>query len=608
MNLDGFSMRPLTLELEKFLVGGRVDKITQQNKANLTLTIRQPGKTFLLRISTAPQNPSVHILSKSPENLPEPPTFCMVLRKNLEGGRIAAVRQHELDRIIFIDVDSIGAGGKIQTFTLAAELIGKYSNLILIRDGQIVDALKKIGTNSSRVRTVLPNQDYQMPPAQDKLDIFATDVEKILTRIKHDESSRLDKAIMNSCQGFGPQSVRETIFLAGLPDDIKISALDAADFDSLKSALIEIRDAANITTNENLSERGEQVAAIETSDASTVPPLLKRATPCMVIDAGKILAISAVKLNYLRGEIRTFETLSELLETADAIAGSYVPPDKEKFSKLVNNELRRATNKISVLENELAAAEDADVWRIRADNLSTYRYQLKDHADDEISVPNIYSETGEKISIPLDRRLTIAANVQACYKKYDKLKRSTKFITEQIELCRAEIFYLESIAHALTASTTIADIDEIRTELIAGGYLKDARKKSALSKKPQPLKFVAPDGTEILVGKNNSQNDRLTFKIAAPDDLWLHTKDITGSHVIVRSNNVSEETLQLAAEIAAHFSKAQGSSKVPVDYVQCRFVKKPSGAKPGFVIFTNQRTIYVTEREDLEKFLTAVAD
>jgi len=573
LNLDGFSMRPLTLELEKFLVGGRVDKITQQNKANLTITIRQPGRTFLLRLSTAPQNPSVHLLKKPPENLPEPPTFCMVLRKNLEGGRIAAIRQHELDRIIFIDVDSIGAGGRIQTLTLAAELIGKYSNLILISDGQIVDALKKIGTNSSRVRTVLPNQSYQMPPAQDKLDIFATDVEKILERVKA-EDLRLDKAIMNSCQGFGPQSVKETIFLAGLPNDIKTSALDAKDFDSLRAALIEIRDAA------------------------------KNPTPCMVSDAGKILAISAVKLNYLRGDVRTFETLSELLETADEIAGSYVPPDKERFSKLVNNELRRATNKIAVLEEELAVAENADDWRIRADNLSTYRYQFKDHADDKINVPNIYSETGEEISIPLDRRITIAANVQACYKKYDKLKRSTKFIAAQIDLCREEIAYLETIAHALTASTTIADVDEIRTELITGGYLKEAKKRTALSKKPQPLKFTAPDGTEILVGKNNAQNDRLTFKIAAPDDLWLHTKDITGSHVIVRSSEVSDETLQFAAEIAVHFSKARDSSKVPVDYVQCKFVKKPSGAKPGFVIFTNQRTIYVTPREGLEKMLT----
>ncbi len=564
-------MRPLTLELERALVGGRVDKITQQNKANLTITIRQPGRTFLLRLSTAPQNPSVHLLSKPPENLPEPPTFCMVLRKNLEGGRVAAIRQHELDRIIFIDTDSIVAGGRIQTLTLAAELIGKYSNLILISDGQIVDALKKIGTNSSRVRTVLPNQPYQLPPAQDKLDIFATDVEKILARVKADDS-RLDKAIMNACQGFGPQSVKETIYLAGLPNDIKTSSLDAADFDSLRGALIEIRDAA------------------------------QSPTPCMVSDAGKILALSAVKLNYLRGDMRTFETLSELLETADAVAGSYVPPDKERFAKLVNNELRRATNKIAVLEQELAAAENADDWRIRADNLSTYRYQFKDHADGAITVDNIYD--GQKISIPLDRRLTIAANVQACYKKYDKLKRSTKFIAAQIALCREEIAYLETIAHALTASTTIADIDEIRTELIAGGYLKEARKKSALSKKPQPLKFTAPDGTEILVGKNNAQNDRLTFKLAAPDDLWLHTKDITGSHVIVRSSAVSDETLQLAAEIAVHFSKARDSSKVPVDYVQCKFVKKPSGAKPGFVIFTNQRTLYVTPREGLENLLT----
>ena len=198
--------------------------------------------------------------------------------------------------------------------------------------------------------------------------------------------------------------------------------------------------------------------------------------------------------------------------------------------------------------------------------------------------------------------MTIAANVQAFYKRYDKLKRSTKFITKQIELCREEIFYLESIAHALTASTTLADIDEIRSELIAGGYLKDVRKKTALSKKSEPFKFIAPDGTEILIGKNNSQNDHLTFKLAAPDDLWLHTKDITGSHVIIRSSKVSDETLKLAAELAAHFSKARDSSKVPVDYVQCKFIKKPSGAKPGFVIFTNQRTLYVTPRDDLERF------
>ncbi len=566
MNLDGFSMRPLTIELSKILIGGRVDKITQQNKANFTITIRNFGQTHLLRISVAPQNPSIHIVKKSPENLPEPPTFCMVLRKNLENGRIADIRQFELDRIIFIDVDTIGAGGKIQTLTLAVELIGKYSNIILISDGKIIDALKKIGTNSSRVRTVLPNQIYQMPPPQNKLDIFSCTAAEIVEKIKSDKSARLDKAVMNFCQGFGPQTVKETIFAAGLPTDIKISELDGADFASLENSLTEIKTAA------------------------------ENPAPCIVEDNGKVLAISAVKLNYFpQAQVQTFETISEMLEVADDLIGSYTPPDKEKFSKLVHNELRRATNKISVLENELAAAENADDWRIKADNLSTYRYNFKDHADEIISVQNIYSETGAEIEIQLDKKLTIAGNVQSFYKKYDKLKRSTAHILEQIEKCRAEIIYLETVEHSLNTAVTLVDIDEIRAELTSGGYLKAERKKTASSKKPEPLKFNAPDGTEILIGKNNAQNDRLTFKIAAPDDIWLHTKEITGSHVIIRCGGVepTAETLLYAAKLAAKFSKAAGSSKVPVDYTHCKLVKKLNGAKPGFVIFTNQKTLYV---------------
>ena len=568
MNLDGFSMRPLTLELAKILIGGRVDKITQQNKANFTITIRTLGQSHLLRISVAPQNPSIHIVKNSLENLPEPPTFCMVLRKNLEGGRIADIRQFELDRIIFIDVDTIGAGGKIQTLTLAVELIGKYSNIILISEGKIIDALKKIGTNSSRVRTVLPNQIYQMPPAQNKLDIFSCNVSEIVEKIQTDKSARIDKAVMNFCQGFGPQSVKETIFSAGLPYDIKISELDSADFLSLQNSLAEIKSAA------------------------------ENPAPCIVEDNGKVLAISAVKLNYFaQGQIKIFDTISEMLEVADNLIGSYTPPDKEKFSKLLHNELKRATNKISVLESEFAAAENADDWRIMADNLSTYRYNFKDHSDEIISVKNIYSETGAEIQIPLDKKLTIADNVQAFYKKYDKLKRSTAHILEQISKCRAEILYLETVEHSLSTADTLVDIDEIRAELTSGGYLKAEKKKTASSKKPEPLKFAAPDGTEILIGKNNAQNDRLTFKIAAPDDIWLHTKEITGSHVIIRCGGVepSTETLLFAAKLAAKFSKAAGSSKVPVDYTLCKFVKKPSGAKPGFVIFTNQKTLYVDD-------------
>lgn len=552
MNLDGFSMHPLTLELKKSLVGGRIDKISQQNKVNFTITIRQPGQTFLLKISVAPQNPAIYLIKKSPENLPEPSTFCMVLRKNLEGGRIAEIRQFELDRIIFVDVDSIGVGGKIQTFTLACELIGKYSNLILIHDGKIIDVLKKIGTNSSRVRTVLPNQIYQMPPAKNKLNIFSAKLDEVTKNLS------ADKSIMNFFQGFGPQTTKEIIFQAQTI--------------GLKNALEKILQN------------------------------IKKPTPCFIEDAGKILAISAIDLNYLQGEKKFFETISEMIELADEIMKNFVPPDKEKFLKLIHNELKRAKNKIFVLENELATAENAEDFKILADNLSTYRYQFKDHADEKIFVPNIYSEIGEKISILLDRKITIAANVQNFYKKYDKLKRAKNFIAEQIQKCHEEIFYLESVEHSLNSCETLAEIDEIKTELIEGGYFKESRKKTASSKKSEPFKFFAPDGTEILVGKNNFQNDRLTFKIATPNDIWLHTKNITGSHVIIRDENPDEETLLFAAKLATKFSKAAGSSKVPVDYTKIKFVKKPNGSKPGFVIFTNQKTIYVDGSGNFENF------
>ena len=264
--------------------------------------------------------------------------------------------------------------------------------------------------------------------------------------------------------------------------------------------------------------------------------------------------------------------------------------------------MKRAKNKISVLENELAAAENAEDFKILADNLSTYRYNFADHADEKIFVSNIYD--GEKIEIPLDKKITIAANVQNFYKKYDKLKRAKNFIVEQIELCRAEIIYLESVEHALNSCESLAEIDEIREELINGKYLKNVRKKTAPSKKSEPFKFFSPDGTEILIGKNNFQNDKLTFKIAAPNDIWLHTKNITGSHVVIRCGNIepSEETLIFAAQLAAKFSKAAGSSNVPVDYTKIKFVKKPSGAKPGFVIFTNQKTFYVDGGENFGNF------
>lgn len=581
MSLDGFSMYTLTKELNNLLAGGRIDKITQPNKQSIILSVRQPGQNYLLHISINSQNPSAHILTKNLENPPEPPVFCMVLRKQLETGRIANIRQYGLDRLLLIDIDSIAAGGKIVTKTLVLELMGKYSNIILIQDEQIIDAMRKIGTNSSRVRTVLPGDNYILPPMQDKLNIFTDSLTAIIDRVKLDLAARLDKAILNTCLGFGPVSVKETCFLAGLAPSTRLNTLDDADFTSIASALKEISAEANSPATESV----------------------------LIIDSNKkILAMSAFPLHYLADNtILKYDSVSRMLEYADKLAGNYVLPDKDRFRKLVKNELNRAENKLTKLDDEIAAAENADLYKVRGDNIMTYQYQFKDHADKEITVADIYSESGETITIPLDQRFSIVQNMQACYKKYDKLKRGRQLLRQQRQECLDSITYLESIETSLAASASLGEIAEIHNELVETGYLREKLKRKNNDKPSHPFRLQTKDELVILIGKNNYQNDKLTFKTASFNDTWFHAKDIPGSHVILRNggNELTDDDIMLAANLAAHFSKAQGSSKIPVDYTEVRYVKKPSGSKPGFVIFTNQKTLYVTPDEaELNQLLT----
>ena len=580
MSLDGFSMHALAQELNNALAGGRIDKITQPNKQSIILSIRQPGKNYLLHISINSQNPSAHLLERNLENPPEPPVFCMVLRKQLETGRIASIRQHGLDRLLLMDIDSLAAGGKIVTKTLVMELMGKYSNIILVQDDTIIDALRKIGANSSRVRTVLPGDRYELPPSQDKLNLFTTDLTDIMANLQTDKEQRLDKALLNACMGFGPVSAKEVCFSAGLAPSTRIGTLEDVDFVAVRDALTEILTTAR----------------------AEIP------SPVLLVDANKkILAMSSFPLHYLTsGTSLSFPTISAMLEKADQLAGSYVLPDKDRFKKLVKNERNRAENKLVKLDEEIAAAENADEYKIRGDNLMTYQYQFQDHVDSEITVANIYSETGETITIPLDQRYTLIQNMQACYKKYDKLKRAQELLRVQRRECEDNITYLESIEASLLASESLGEIAEIHNELVESGYLREKLKRKNNDKPSHPFHFQTPDGIDIFIGKNNYQNDKLTCKTASFNDTWFHTQNIPGSHVILRNGGqpVSEENILLCASLAAHFSKAQGSSKVPVDYTEIRYVKKPSGSKPGFVIFTNQKTLYVTpDEEELRPFL-----
>ena len=572
MSLDGFSMSALAHELADALTGGHIDKINQPNKQSVILSVRQPGKNFLLYINTNASNPSAHLIEAAPENPAEPPTFVMLLRKQLETGRIAAVRQERRDRILHLDIDIIAGGGRFVTRTLTLELIGKYSNIILHEGGTIIEALRRIGENSSRVRTVFKGVPYTLPPAQDKYDLFAADIDDIAARVRNAGEAKIFQALISAVLGFGPVSAKEVCFLAGLAPNIPVSQLDPSDFDALSAALTEVR------------------------------AWMEQPAPSLRLDAnGKVAAMAAFPLSRLPGTtILSYPTVSALMIDADRRLGSYVIPDRERFRRLVRTELHRAREKYDKLRTEIAAAENAEEQKIYADNLMTYQYNYQDHADDAITVANIYSDTGEMLTIPLDRRIGIIQNMQAYYKKYDKLKRAKHLLAVQQEHCTANIRHLESIEASLDSSTRLAEIAEIQDELITSGYLHEKLPKRSKDRRAHPFSFTAPDGTVILVGKNNAQNDTLTFRTAAPTDIWLHVRDIPGSHVILRTSGgePSEQALCLAAQIAAHFSKARGSSNVPVDYTAVRFVKKPAGAAPGFVRFINEKTLFVTEDED----------
>lgn len=574
MGLDGFSLYAVIDELNSLLCGGRIDKICQPRKADIYISVRLLGQTYILHLCTDPRLSFAAIAESQPGNPPQPPTFCMLLRKQLEGGRIGKVYQLDLDRVMVIEIDTIGAGARIVTKKMYVELMGKYSNIILVEDDIIIDSLRRIGANSSRVRTVLPQQQYIPPPPQDSFSVL-TEEQQFIQQLKNMADETIYRAVLQLGAGFGPVTVKEILFLAGLPRDMLVAKLDEGDFTSLHSALREITTIYE--------------------EKAFIPNFLQD-------ERDKIIAMAAFTLHaYPHSEMRKFATMSEMLQTAYVEIDDYVSPEKEQLKKVVNSELVRQKKKHEKLQQELRSAQNAQTEKIKADNIMTYQYQFKNHADDTITVPNIYDEANKPLVIAMDKKLTVVQNMQKYYHRYDKLRRAEKMIDEQLKVCSDDINYLETIETSLSSSDTAAEIADIRIELYKSGYLQPVKKKKMSIEPSKPFKFVLDNDTVILVGKNNYQNDKLTLKIANGDDIWLHTKNIPGSHVIIRTQGTlpTQEILEKAAMLAAYYSKARSSSNVPVDYTLCKFVKKPSGAKPGFVIFTNNKTLYVTADSDL---------
>lgn len=572
MSMDGFSMSALAEELNQRLTGGRIDKIFQIDGLELLLWVRQPGENIRLTLSASPEHAKIHLTQENTPNPPIPPAFCMLLRKHLEDGRISRVYQLGRDRVLTIDIDTRGEHGLIVTKQLIAEIMGKHSNVIFAQDGIIIDALRRVGPAQSRYRHILPGRGYVTPPGgPDRLDPLHTTQAEIIRNLDNKTGS-LIKALIAVSEGIGPVSAREFIYRSGLPVDIAVEAMDFTQKSQVALIMTEI--AAKLKTG------------------PTQPTVV-------FTESNRLLGIAAFPLLHLAdGEVQHFQTVSEAVEFADKLKGTRQPEEKQILSRLLTAEITKLNRKKIVLQEELQQAENADEYRQKADILMAYLYQLP-ASSAEACLPNFYNTQDDTslIKIELDPQKSPVQNANSYYQKYNKFKRAQESLAAQLTQTAQETLYLESLQLSLDYAQTAEDYNEIRQELAASGYLRlPAKRRSFKQPLSTPLIYRLADGYTVLIGKNNRQNDMLTMKQAKQDDIWLHTKDIPGSHVIIRTEGRApgHDIITQAARLAAYYSKARQSSNVPVDYTRRRYVKKPSGAKPGFVTYDHQSTVNVT--------------
>lgn len=563
MSFDGIFTYGMTNELQETLTGGRISKIHQPYKHELIFHIRSKGKNHKLLLSAHPSYARVQLTEHHDDNPSEPPMFCMLLRKHLEGGFIERFEQIGLDRVIVLHVRSRNEIGDEQTRKLYIEIMGRHSNLILVEDEteQIIDGLKHLSPSVNSYRTVLPGHQYLLPPAQQKLNPFDVTKEDILKRLRFQEG-KIANQIVDTFSGVSPLFAKEAVHRAGL-----------ANQETIPSTLLEM---------------------FQLIQAHSFTPQLTRK------DGKEYFYL--LELQHVDGDMKTFDSLSELLDRfyfgkAERDRVKQQAADLERF---VANEKKKNENKLKKLKRTLEESQNAHKYQLYGELLTANIYAIK-KGDKEATVINYYDEEGGEITIPLKTNKTPSENAQAYFTKYQKAKNAVEAVNEQIERTHEEIVYFDELIQQLSSASP-KDLEEIREELVDGKYLRPKQKRNAKKKKPSAIQLEAYEssqGVPILVGKNNKQNEYLTTKAAARDDIWLHTKDIPGSHVVIRHKAPDEQTLLEAAQIAAYFSKAKESSSVPVDYTKIRHVKKPNGAKPGFVTYDQQQTLFVTPDEDV---------
>lgn len=575
MALDGITIAALAYELNNTLTNGRITKIAQPEKDELLLTIKQSvsdgggnTKRFQKRLA-ASVNPSLPLLYINDENKQSPmsaPTFCMVLRKHLNNCRITNISQEGLERVIKIELEHLNEMGDLCRKFLIIELMGKHSNIIFCDDhNKIIDSIKHISLLVSSVREVLPGRDYFIPDTQNKFDPF-TITEKEFTDIVLTKPVNITKALYTSLTGFSPVMSEELIYISSL---------------SGKNSTAELTEMEKLHLYRNFIRIMERVREADFK-------------PCIIYKENEPVEFSCIPLTMYSDDssyqVQTCESASQMLCTYYS-AKEIISRIRQKsydLRRITNTALERARKKYDLQAKQLKNTEKRDKYKVYGELLTTYGYELKG-GEKSFTCENYY--TNEEITIPLDENMGAVDNAKRFFEKYAKLKRTFEALSIQIEETRQEISHLDSISNALDIARHEEDLATIRRELSEYGYMKrQAASQGKGSKKPaksKPLHYISSDGFDIYVGKNNYQNDELTFKIATGNDWWFHAKASAGSHVIVKTEGkeLPDRSFEEAARLAAYYSKAKEQGKAEIDYIQKKHVKKPNGSKPGFVVY-----------------------
>ncbi len=584
MALDGLVIHSLVDELSTKLVGGKVDKVHQPEDDEIVLYIRNNKENYKLVLSCSSSNPRVYIANDyKKENPKKAPMLCMLFRKYIQSGNIVGISQVGFERIIKISVDSLDELKEKSTKDIYIEIMGRHSNIILTHnlDNKIIDSAKRIPTSISRVRQILPGITYELPPAQSKLNpLHNISNSDFIDSLKSYEGP-IFKGIYSKFLGISPIISKEICYRANVNEKTAISDLSNSELNSLYN---EFNNLFKDIRNNNYS-------------------------PCIVVNekVDRVVDFSCISLNlYNEFKFIIKDSMSTILEdyykTKDI--KDRIHQRASDLKKSISIKLERLYHKQEKQEEELKEAENADIYKVKGELLTAYIYMIQKGME-SIEVQNFYDPNYENISISLKKNLTPSENSQRYFKKYNKLKTAKKEITSQMSINKEEIDYLENILLNIENCENLAELQDIKDELISLGYSKTSgklkSKKEIAKLTTSPHEFISSDGVKILVGKNNKQNDHLTLRIADPDDIWMHTKNIPGSHVIIKcaGKEVSEQTIYEGAMLAAYFSKSKMSAQVPVDYTKKKHVKKPSGSKPGMVIYETNSTMYVTPTEEM---------